>query len=255
MAKRYQAPGVEPPGGPALRPIGGRACLKSPDAIFSSTFPRSVPLLMLRSGMGTEGLREQKKREARDALERAALQLFGERGFDEATIRDVAAAAGMSPRTFFRYFRSKEDVVFFRQAQFFHVLKDILNKELRKQEGSFEAMKAATFAFADFFQNRPPDEIKLRAKLLADSLALRRRAAHEIQAWGDELAHDLAISEGVEVQPRHFLITGVSLQLMQVAGATWGRPDSRLTYTDILERLFSELETMIMELHESGASL
>jgi AcrR family transcriptional regulator len=210
---------------------------------------------MLPNVAGTQGLREQKKRQARDALERAALKLFEERGFDEATIRDVADAAGMSPRTFFRYFGSKEDVVFFRQAEFFHVLKDILDKELRKQEGSFEAMKAATFAFANFFQNRPPDEIRLRAKLLADSLALRRRAAHEIQAWGDELAHDIAISEGVEIQPRHYLITGVSLQLMQVAGAAWGRGDSQLAYTDILERLFSELEEMIMELQESGASL
>jgi AcrR family transcriptional regulator len=210
---------------------------------------------MLPIVAGTQGLREQKKREARDALERAALKLFEERGYDEATIRDVADAAGMSPRTFFRYFGSKEDVVFFRQAEFFQVLKDLLKQELRKREGSFEAMKAATFAFADYFQNRPPDEIKLRAKLLADSLALRRRAAHEIQAWGDELAHDLAMSEGVATQPRHFLITGVSLQLMQVAGAAWGRGDSDLSYPDILKGLFSELETTIIDLREPEASI
>jgi mycofactocin system transcriptional regulator len=48
---------------------------------------------------------------SRDAIERVALELFAARGFDETTVDDIAAAAGIARRTFFRYFGSKNDVV------------------------------------------------------------------------------------------------------------------------------------------------
>jgi AcrR family transcriptional regulator len=48
----------------------------------------------------------------RDALVSAALALFGERGFDATTIDDIVARAGVGRRSFFRYFPSKESVVF-----------------------------------------------------------------------------------------------------------------------------------------------
>lgn len=53
----------------------------------------------------------RKQQLVRDAIWDAAIQLFAEKGFDETTVDDIAAAAGTSRRSFFRYFQSKSDLM------------------------------------------------------------------------------------------------------------------------------------------------
>lgn len=56
------------------------------------------------------GRREQRKRATRQALQAAADRLFAERGYDATTVRDIADEAGVTERTFFRYFAAKEEL-------------------------------------------------------------------------------------------------------------------------------------------------
>jgi AcrR family transcriptional regulator len=85
------------------------------------------------------GLRERKKARTRDAIIDAALELFERNGFDATTVEDIAAAADVSPRTFFRYFDTKLDVVMARNVDDGGDIEDLL-AALPADAGPLEAV-------------------------------------------------------------------------------------------------------------------
>jgi AcrR family transcriptional regulator len=60
---------------------------------------------------GSSGLRQRRRIRTKQLVQREALRLFAAKGYDQTTVDDIAHAAAMSPRTFFRYFPAKEDVL------------------------------------------------------------------------------------------------------------------------------------------------
>jgi AcrR family transcriptional regulator len=72
------------------------------------------------------GLRERKKRQTRESLHRAALDLVEQKGFSAVTTDEIAARAGVSPRTFFNYYSSKDGAVLGRSAQDLEELTQLL---------------------------------------------------------------------------------------------------------------------------------
>jgi len=94
------------------------------------------------------GLRDRKKAAARETLERVAKELFHERGFGAVTVDDIAAAANVSRRTFFRYFPTKEDAFFGRRAAQLEALNALLAAP-RPRELPFRAVRRALVALSE----------------------------------------------------------------------------------------------------------
>src|SRR5436309_16139985 len=84
----------------------------------------------------TTGLRERKKQQTREALARAGMELFVERGYDATTLAEIAEAAGVSTRTIFAYFPSKEDILFAS----FQTMRDALARRLADRPGGKDAL-------------------------------------------------------------------------------------------------------------------
>src|SRR5437868_1280224 len=93
----------------------------------------------------TGTLWDQKKAKTRDDFVRAALVLFRRQGFERTTVDEISAAAGSSPRTFFRYFGAKEDILFDDLADHLAFLRERMAESLPRQgawDGVIEAMIA-----------------------------------------------------------------------------------------------------------------
>src|ERR1700710_610915 len=65
---------------------------------------------------------------SRERLQQAALELFSAKGFDETTVVEIALAAGLTERTFYRYFADKREVLFGVQAEFQQAFVDAINR-------------------------------------------------------------------------------------------------------------------------------
>lgn len=142
------------------------------------------------------GLRERRKRSTRRALEDAALDLFARDGFDATTVEAIAAAADVSPRTFFRYFAAKEEVL------------DMGWQERRERLAALVAaapagasdLEVAAAALVRMAEELEPerDRVRQRAAAAATSSALRGRAADTMAAWEQALARALAARRSLD---------------------------------------------------------
>lgn len=96
----------------------------------------------------TPGRREENKAATRRALHGAALRMFAERGFEQTTVRDIAAEAGVTERTFFRYFAAKEDLVLGEVLDLLPALHANI-VERPAEETPYQAVFGALLAVAD----------------------------------------------------------------------------------------------------------
>lgn len=123
---------------------------------------------------------------ARIALQQAAVELFRERGFDRTTAAEIAARAGVTERTFFRYFPDKREVLFDGQA----ILVSALTASIAEAPAGLAPLDTLFRAFRSVVplleSNRPFS--KPRHEVIATTPALQERELAKLAALSDALA-------------------------------------------------------------------
>jgi AcrR family transcriptional regulator len=127
------------------------------------------------------GHRERKKQRTKEKLIEAALRLFIERGYEETRIDDIVAEVDLVPRTFFRYFCSKDDALF---GWYDEVREEIFSK-LRARPRGEGIVTALTAAHLELTKARRWDEriVLVVHKLMVTSPEIRMRRA----AWFQQM--------------------------------------------------------------------
>jgi AcrR family transcriptional regulator len=145
------------------------------------------------SGGTTLGLRERKKLKTRHTIQREAFRLFAEHGYDATSIDQIAAAAEISPSTFFRYFSTKEDVVVSDEYD------PMLAVALRTRPADEPILDAIRHAISDLMNQMlaaDRDELLFRARLTYTVPALRARSLEEQLRSQDAVAALIAERTG-----------------------------------------------------------
>ncbi|MEX1008000.1 MAG: TetR family transcriptional regulator [Acidimicrobiia bacterium] len=189
----------------------------------------------------TQGLRERKKAETRDALASAALRLADELGPDRVTIDNIATAAGVSPRTFFNYFASKEDaIVGSSESSTARVVDALVARPAR--EAPIDALRAAVHASADHLQ-ADPDDWLIRHRLVGRYPALGVRYAARLAAVEHELVLEIArrtkLDADVDTYPA--VMVSAALAASRVALTVWQERDRRGSLPALFDEVFDQL--------------
>lgn len=139
--------------------------------------------------MSPAGLRERKKLRTRAAIQKEAMRLFLEKGFDETTIEEIAEAVEISPSTFFNYFPSKEAVVFQDD------LDPLIIKAFEAQPSDVNPIRRLRVAMRTVFSNLTPEQeslIKERTRLFISTPELRGAMLSQFADLVDQVAELLA---------------------------------------------------------------
>lgn len=185
------------------------------------------------------GLRERTKARTRQELVESAYALFAERGFEGCTVEDIARAADVSPRTFFRYFAVKEDVALApMQDESDRMIEDLAARPA--SESPLTALREAIRGSID----RLPDRVELCSVMkmveCCPDLVQRKLAlnAAKEQQIAEVLATRMGVDPGRDARPQ--LIAATFMAGMSHAYRSWiddGMPNDLQERVDRLTAL------------------
>ncbi|QGZ47319.1 TetR family transcriptional regulator [Streptomyces sp. QHH-9511] len=182
---------------------------------------------------------QRKRQLVSDELTRSALQLLALRGFDAVTVDEIVNAAGVSKRTFFRYFASKEDVV----VQFLADMGAGIHAELaarpageRPSVALLHAVSVPLAACGDHSERAlPVVQLILRTPaLLARFLERQEQWRNDLAA---ELAHRLGLDALADLYPR--LAAGTALTAFNTVLQRWSESDGAQNPAELTDQAFT----------------
>jgi AcrR family transcriptional regulator len=185
-----------------------------------------------------------RKLETRRRIEGIALQLFAENGFDETTVEQVASACGISPRTFFRYFPSKDEVIFADVDLELGQLCDYIRAR-PDGEAAYASMREACIRLAADYEAKR-ERIVARSRLVRRNPRLSAHAGRLSVTWNDAVAEVLSERHPDQTDHAVRLIASVGSAALVAGIREWsGEGD----LNSILRSTFADLERQVGSPH------
>jgi AcrR family transcriptional regulator len=145
------------------------------------------------------------------------MELYAEQGFEQTTVAEIAARAGLTERTFFRHFADKREVLFYGTE----MLLDLLSRAVADAPPSaapMEAVSAALEAAAVMIQENP-ERARLRNAVISANAELRERELIKLAGFATTVA-DALRERGIR-EPTASLAAETGLAVFKVAFARW----------------------------------
>jgi AcrR family transcriptional regulator len=177
---------------------------------------------------------------ARGRLERAAMELYIERGFDQTTVAEIAARAGLTERTFFRHFADKREVLFAGAGQ----LQDFLVSTLASAPDSaapIDAVAAALEAAGALLQERR-DYAGQRQAVIAANVELQERELIKLASLASAMTGTLR-QRGVR-DPAASLAAEAGIAVFRIAFELWVSENSQADLPQLIRESFDELKAV-----------
>jgi AcrR family transcriptional regulator len=192
------------------------------------------------------GLRERKKQRTREALIGAAMELFATQGYEKTTVDEIAEAVEVSPRTFFRYFASKEDVVLTIKEHQVDAFYTAFCARPRQEPVVTALRRAAIEVLRDFEEGRggfQPTVISCMQDLLQHCRPVVARSLEQTSKRIDDFARQIADRMGVDAaDPRPTLVAAVAGTALEVAVGAWRDKEPGVPAVELVDRAFALLE-------------
>jgi AcrR family transcriptional regulator len=178
--------------------------------------------------------------DSRGRLEQAAMALYGEKGFENTTVAEIAERAGLTERTFFRHFADKREVLFGGAA----ALQELFVGAVAGAPDSatpFDAVKVALEAACVLFEGRRAFARQRQAVITANA-ELRQRELIKLAALAAALA-DALRQRGVE-DPAASLSAEAGIAVFKVAFERWVEESNRRDLSELMRESLDELKAV-----------
>jgi AcrR family transcriptional regulator len=178
--------------------------------------------------------------DGRGRLEQAALALYGERGFENTTVAEIAARAGLTERTFFRHFADKREVLFWGAGAMQELLVNAV-AGAPADAAPIDAVAAALEAAGSLLQARP-ESVRQRQAVIAASAELRERELIKLASLASALA-DALRRRGVK-DPAATLSAEAGIAVFRVAVERWLNERGRRTLPQLIRASLADLKAV-----------
>lgn len=181
---------------------------------------------------------------ARDRLQGAALELFAANGFDGTTVAEIAAAAGLTERTFFRHFTDKREVLFTGQEAFEQVF--ITGLAATTDDEPMSIITAALRSAATFFPEDRRRWSRVRQQVIDAHEALRERELLKLSSLAAALTTALS-ARGVD-STSAALAAETGVTVFRTAFAAWIAPGETRSLAALQDTVMERLHTLVAPL-------